>query len=99
MPKKKAGKKKKGKKKKKMIGNETPEKVVKRLLKTYERCCQQAGSLISHTVRSSLKLCVQDEKLLEKVFIVIFYFCVNDLFTVSVCIMHVHVSALYYMVL
>lgn len=66
MPKKKGGKKKKGKKKKKMVGNETPEQVVRRLLKTYDRNCSTSNTLPCPGIRSRLKDAVENNELLTK---------------------------------
>ena len=68
MPKKgkKGGKKKKGKKKK-MVGNETPEQVVRRLLRTYERNCATAQCITCPGIRSALKEAEENGCLLVKV--------------------------------
>ena len=67
MPKK--GKKgKKGKKrKKKMIGNETPGQVMKRLLSAYESHCSLTSSPMLPAIKRTLKDYIEEDKLLVKV--------------------------------
>ena len=62
----KSGKKKKGKTKK-LPGNATPEAVVKRLLKTYDRNCLLTQSHVCCGLLNSLKDCVENNTLLSNV--------------------------------
>jgi len=63
--KKKGGKKKKGKKKK-MIGHETPEMVVKRLMKTYERNTNQTETVMCPGLRGAMRESMEKNELLSK---------------------------------
>ena len=51
----------------KLPGNETPEQLMKRLLKTYERNCLLSATHISCDLRTAIKNCIEDNTLLEKV--------------------------------
>ena len=75
MPKKgkKGGKKKKKGKKKKLSGtNESPAQVVMRLLKTYERNCGLANSLMCPALRNTMKDYVENDNILVKVFVCLY---------------------------
>ena len=64
MPKK--GSKKKAKKPK-MIGNETPAQIVKRLLRTYDRNCAESNTLLCPSLKRTMKDFIENENLLCKV--------------------------------
>lgn len=73
---KKKGKGKKGKKGKKSkkkitIGNETPDVVVRRLWKHYDRKCQESGTFVSKDVKSAMLSAVENEDLFTKVILML----------------------------
>ena len=52
-----------------MVGNQTPEMVVRQFLKTYERNCLQTGTIMSPSVKRSLKAAVEANTLLTSVIV------------------------------
>ncbi len=66
MPKKKKGKAKKSKKVK-MVGNETPEMIVKRFHKSYDKNCLLTNTACSASLHRLIKDCMENNNLMAKV--------------------------------